>query len=90
MIPETPRNPILRFRPVEYRVPEPHEWFWPDGDVNPVPLQFFKGMDLSWHNEGKRWILERIDDEEETNVLEVQEGVHVFGEIQPNLRSLQE
>ena len=57
-IPEKPISPMIRFRATVFRQPEAGEWFWPDGDEKPGPLQFAAGADLSWHNNGYRWILE--------------------------------
>lgn len=52
-----PTRPTIRFKATEYRVPVGGEYFWADGDKNPSVCRMFDGMDLSYHNNGLRWIL---------------------------------
>jgi hypothetical protein len=52
-----PESPSLQFKAIEYRVPTAGEYFWADGDVNPGVCKMFEGMNLSYHNDGRRWIL---------------------------------
>ena len=56
-VPLPPYKPRIMFRSTEYRVPVAGEWFWADGDQNPSVCRMSEGMDLSYHNNGQRWIL---------------------------------
>ena len=52
-----PKNVKLKFVATEYRVPFAGEYFWSDGDKHPTVCRMYPGMDISYHNGGKRWIL---------------------------------
>lgn len=52
-----PVRPTMRFQATEYRVPLVGEWFWADGDSKPSVCRMYDGMDISYHNGGKRWVL---------------------------------
>jgi len=52
-----PADITIRLRATEYRVPDIGNLFWADGDQSPSVCTMHRGMDLSYHSDGKRWIL---------------------------------